>query len=150
MKYVAGDAEHHTGLLLGFESDAYHTTNQLGHTHGLGNPEFASSFGGQRVDEIGDKYGGRELDLCGLDPTLLSKILDGCTTYFNDLCAQRDHTTSGEDTERTYGDVQSEMSRWAGKLCGRKMSDDDFETFLNDMGIQLSAQEKAAIRNGRA
>jgi hypothetical protein len=55
--------EEYGGFLIGFESDAYKKTNQLGHKHGFGNGEFASSFGGQRVDEIGDKYGGRVCDL---------------------------------------------------------------------------------------
>jgi hypothetical protein len=60
------------GFLLGFESDAYKKTNQLGHKHGFGNGEFASSFGGQRVDEIGDKYGGRVCDLGNIAPELIT------------------------------------------------------------------------------
>lgn len=60
------------GFLLGFESDAYKKTNQLGHKHGFGNGEFASSFGGQRVDEVGDKYGGRVCDLGHIPPDAIT------------------------------------------------------------------------------
>ncbi|MCL2633082.1 MAG: hypothetical protein FWD34_01060 [Oscillospiraceae bacterium] len=52
------------GYLIGFESDEYKKTNQMGHTHNMmATGEHASSFGCQRVDERGAKYGGREVDL---------------------------------------------------------------------------------------
>ena len=65
--YQQADEEHHGAMLMGLESDAYGVTNQLGHTHDIhATGEKASSLGGQRSDEIGDKYGGRQCDLSDL------------------------------------------------------------------------------------
>lgn len=62
--YKEGDKDHYGAMLMGMESDAYKTKNQLGHTHDIwATGEKASSFGAQRADEIGDKYGGRQCDL---------------------------------------------------------------------------------------
>lgn len=62
--YKEGDNDHYGAMLMGMESDAYKTKNQLGHTHDIwATGEKASSFGAQRADEIGDKYGGRQCDL---------------------------------------------------------------------------------------
>lgn len=70
-----GDSSSYTSLLVGFESDSYQKTNQLGHTHGFGNGEYASSFGGMRVDEIGDKYGGRTMDLSKVDADIYQELM---------------------------------------------------------------------------
>lgn len=57
------------GYLFGYESDSYGHTNQLGHTHDLlATGEKASSFGCQRTDEVGNKYGGRQADLTQISP----------------------------------------------------------------------------------
>ncbi len=64
----------HGVMLLGFESDAHEKKNQLGHIHGTGNPEYCSSFGGQRVDEIGNKYGGRVVDASGINLQLATEM----------------------------------------------------------------------------
>lgn len=51
-------------MLMGMESDAHGVMNQMGHTHDIhATLEKASSFGGQRTDEVGNKYGGRQCDL---------------------------------------------------------------------------------------
>ena len=64
--YKAGDEEHYGAMLMGMESDANGVMNQMGHTHDIhATPEKASSFGGQRTDEVGNKYGGRQCDLSG-------------------------------------------------------------------------------------
>lgn len=62
--YKEGDEEHYGAMLMGMESDAHGVMNQMGHTHDIhATPEKASSFGGQRTDEVGKKYGGRQCDL---------------------------------------------------------------------------------------
>lgn len=62
--YLEGDSEHYGAMLMGLESDANGVMNQMGHTHDIkATAEKASSLGGQRVDEIGMKYGGRQCDL---------------------------------------------------------------------------------------
>ena len=59
--YKEADAESYGTILMGLESDANAVTNQMGHTHDWhATPEKASSLGGQRTDEVGDKYGGRQ------------------------------------------------------------------------------------------
>lgn len=65
--YMEGDETHYGAMLMGLESDAYGVTNQMGHTHDIhATGEKASSLGGQRTDEIGNKYGGRQCDLSSL------------------------------------------------------------------------------------
>lgn len=62
--YKEADTKHYGTVLMGLESDANGVTNQMGHTHDMhATPEKASSLGGQRVDEVGKKYGGRQCDL---------------------------------------------------------------------------------------
>ncbi len=95
MHFEKGSASKHSGMLIGFESDAYKVTNQMGHTHNLkATGELASSFGGQRCDEIGDKYGGREADLTKVDPvaytelmTLVNQVMEG---LYRDNSAESD------------------------------------------------------------
>ena len=61
---LEADADHYGAMLMGLESDANAVTNQMGHTHDWhATAEKASSLGGQRTDEVGDKYGGRQCDL---------------------------------------------------------------------------------------
>lgn len=62
--YKEADASHYGAILMGLESDHYGVTNQMGHTHDIhATAEKASSLGGQRTDEVGNKYGGRQCDL---------------------------------------------------------------------------------------
>ena len=76
------------GYLFGYESDSYRTTNQLGHMHDLlATGEKASSFGCQRIDEIGEKYGGRQADISAYTPeqitlwmNVIDKAVDGCSS----------------------------------------------------------------------
>ena len=85
--YRPGDYGEYGVMMLGFESDAYKKKNQLGHTHGFGNGEYCSSFGGQRVDEIGNKYGGRTVDATGVDlnfADILFNIIDGMFNHINE------------------------------------------------------------------
>ncbi len=62
--YKEGDEKNYGVMLMGLESDAHGVMNQMGHTHDIhATPEKASSLGGQRTDEVGNKYGGRQCDL---------------------------------------------------------------------------------------
>lgn len=113
-----GDAETYPGMLVGFESDAYKKTNQLGHTHGLGNGEFASSFGSQRMDEHGDKYGGREIDLTGLSTEFLENLMNEFDAFYRDLL-----TTPTQENVAILQGV-------ASKLTGKLMNNDDLNEFM--------------------
>ena len=56
-------------ILFGLESDSAGVTNQMGHKHNWkATAEAASSLGGQRVDELGADYGGRQCDLTHMTP----------------------------------------------------------------------------------
>ena len=62
--HKTADTRHCGAMLMGLESDAAGVTNQMGHTHDIhATAEKASSLGGQRIDEVGVKYGGRQCDL---------------------------------------------------------------------------------------
>lgn len=104
----------HGGYMIGFESDAYKKTNQLGHRHGFGNGEYASSFGGQRVDEIGDKYGGRVCDLGYIPPEVITARLLQLERYM------RRAMSEGED-----------MSEIMRKLAGKHMTRHELDEFFN-------------------
>lgn len=72
-----GDLQHHGAMLMGLESDAAGVTNQMGHTHDWhATAEKASSLGGQRTDEVGMKYGGRQCDLSHMTATDIALNLD--------------------------------------------------------------------------
>ncbi len=65
--YKEGSFGEYGAMLMGIESDAYGTKNHLGHTHDTkATGEKASSLGGQRTDEVGRKYGGRQCDLTSM------------------------------------------------------------------------------------
>jgi len=62
--FKEASTDEHGVMLMGLESDSAGVTNQMGHTHDAhATPEKASSLGGQRTDEVGAKYGGRQCDL---------------------------------------------------------------------------------------
>jgi len=113
--------EENGGFLIGFESDAYQKTNQLGHKHGFGNGEFASSFGGQRVDEIGDKYGGRVCDLKEFTPeSITSGLLK--LEHFMRLAM-----TTGED-----------MAHVMSILAGKKMNKESLDIFFKMLDLRIN------------
>lgn len=75
--YKEGDTENYGAILMGLESDRPGVTNQLGHTHDArATAEKASSLGGQRADEVGMKYGGRQCNLTGLEPERITECMD--------------------------------------------------------------------------
>lgn len=113
-----GDKDHMGGMLIGFESDATYVTNQMGHQHDIfATPEKASSFGGQRADEIGNKYGGRDIDLSAFRATELSEIFEKLDAFLGD------YTDSAK--------IDAAME----KLCGPSMNLYDLGKFLETIGI---------------
>lgn len=74
--YKEGDTEHYGAILMGLESDSPGMTNQLGHTHtARATAEKASSLGGQRTDEVGKKYGGRQCNLSKWSPQEITECM---------------------------------------------------------------------------
>lgn len=75
--YKSGKSGTYGAILFGMESDASGMTNQMGHKHTMmATAEAASSFGGQRVDEIGAAYGGRQCDLTHLTANKITKWMN--------------------------------------------------------------------------
>ena len=110
-----------TGLLVGFESDAPGVMNMTGHRHGMGNPEFASSFGGMRTDEIGDKYGGR-VDLSGYDKEKFEESMKKLETRMNELYAK---VEQGDEV------AQAELMNISDLLAGKQMTPQQIQDLLN-------------------
>ena len=121
MHLEEGDSTNYTSMLVGFESDSYKKTNQLGHTHGFGNGEFASSFGGQRVDEIGDKYGGRNLNLTGISAAVFQNVMQKFETNFRRL-----QTAAAKNNPVAIRDLD-QMNEI---LCGERMNGEQLKTFI--------------------
>lgn len=84
--YKEADSNNYGAMLMGLESDANAVTNQMGHTHDWhATAEKASSLGGQRTDEVGDKYGGRQCDLSEIPAntiTLWMTALENAMLYW--------------------------------------------------------------------
>ena len=131
MHLKEGDADNYTSMLVGFESDSYKMTNQLGHTHGFGNGEFASSFGGQRVDEIGDKYGGREVDLTSFDPSAFALFM----TFFS---ANYAHLQGAAETDP---EAATKLRRINESLCGARMTEEQMTQFVRDLSLERQYQD---------
>ncbi len=108
-KESTGDA--YGAVLFGLESDSAGVVNQMGHKHNAkATAEAASSLGGQRVDEIGADYGGRQCDLTHLTPQEIQgwmEALERKMTAWN-------NAADGGGTER------EQMMR---TLAGKKLSE---------------------------
>lgn len=123
MHIEKGDAEHYGGLLIGFESDEYDHTNQCGHKHDLlATGEHASSFGGQRNDEIGNKYDGRRIDLRNLSPEELTEVFQAFDKKYDAMTPR-------------------EREDFTDKLCHDRMSQKEMSDLLEGLGMK---KEKAA------
>lgn len=97
--YKEGDEEHYGAMLMGMESDAHGVMNQMGHTHDIhATPEKASSFGGQRTDEVGNKYGGRQCDLSKKSAREITRWMTALERKMQEWQSQPDGM-SGADAE---------------------------------------------------
>ena len=118
-----GDSAY-TGLLVGFESDAPGVMNMTGHRHGMGNPEFASSFGGMRTDEIGDKYGGRVVDLSGCSTEQFEMSMQLLEKKMNDLYAK---VSQGDEA------AQAELMNISDLLAGKQLTREQINDILGEV-----------------
>ena len=122
MHVEEGGSSDYTGLLIGFESDSPGTVNMTGHTHDWrAKPEFASSFGGQRCDEIGDKYGGRVVDLSSMDP----KVFEGYMQRLESFMTQK--MNEAEKGGPAGEQAQTELMNLADKLSGELMTREEID-----------------------
>ena len=108
--YREGSSSEQGVMMLGFESDAFKKKNQLGHTHGLGNGEYCSSFGGQRVDEIGNKYGGRTVDASKVHLDLVHDMFEAIDRIMMD--------------DSNLAEQKRKLTRIADILSGKRIAGD--------------------------
>lgn len=74
--YKESTRDSYGAILFGLESDAHGVVNQMGHRHNIkATAEAASSLGGQRADEIGADYGGRQCDLTHMSPREITGLV---------------------------------------------------------------------------
>ncbi len=98
--YKEGDEEHYGAMLMGMESDAHGVMNQMGHTHDIhATPEKASSFGGQRTDEVGNKYGGRQCDLSKKSAREITRWMTALERKMQEWQSQPDGMSGAEAEE---------------------------------------------------
>lgn len=115
-----GDHEHKGAMLLGIESDQSGVMNQMGHVHDIhATAEKASSFGGQRLDEIGDKYGGRQCDLSAIPAGVIAAYL----------------TRLEEKMRACEGNHDGDFNEMMSLLAGNKMTDEQRHRFEEWIGI---------------
>lgn len=123
--YKEADATHNATFLMGLESDANGVMNQMGHTHDMhATPEKASSLGGQRVDEVGKKYGGRQCDLSHFTAQEITERMTQLENYM----------------EKMQGTGLFEYERYQaviGLLAGKKMTEAQQMGFYKETGIKL-------------
>ncbi|MCR5251292.1 MAG: hypothetical protein K6E50_11860 [Lachnospiraceae bacterium] len=120
-----------TGLLIGFESDSPGTMNMTGHTHDAkATPEFVSSFGGQRTDEIGEKYGGRMVDLSGVSKeefeSKMSTLEDKMTMLFY---------AAEKGTQAQKEKAQAELMFIGDMLSGKLMTAQEMDRVLQKVRL---------------
>lgn len=113
-----GDETNQGVMLMGLESDASGVTNQMGHTHDIrATAEKASSLGGQRTDEVGEKYGGRQCNLAELSPEQITKWM---------LALEK---KMEEWQKLTQGMENADAVKVMELLSGKKMTEGDW-TFM--------------------
>ena len=134
-----GDEGKISSLLVGFESDAPHKTNQMGHTHtSKAAQESMSSFLGQRDDEMGDKYGGRTVDCTMYDPEKLKELIDTFADRYRSMMFQ---AIKGEKSNT----MKESMAQANAMLSGKVMSPKTMEIFLNKVGFTKREAGEMAI-----
>lgn len=120
-----GDETHYSGMLVGIESDTPLHINQTGHKHTItAKADSASTFGGQRIDEVGDKYDGRNVEISSCGDNELGLILTELERKYEAL--------------RQSGN-QADLDKFVSTICGKKMSTANLRQFIeNDLGMSLT------------
>lgn len=98
--FKMAEEKYHGAMLMGLESDASHMTNQMGHKHTWkAKGEHASSLGGQRTDEVGAKYGGRQCDLSHLTA---KDVTDALQTLERQMTEYQRRMRAGEPDDKDF------------------------------------------------
>lgn len=134
MRVDPGGEKKTSSLLIGFESDSPSAVgNQQGHTHtASAAPEYMSSFLGQRVDEMGDKYGGRIVDCTQFSPQELTEIVENFASQYRGMI----HEAMKNPQARMRLEQANEM------LSGKLMNGPQMETFFNKAGFSMEQAQR--------
>lgn len=82
--YSPGEHDEKGVVLLGLETDAPYRRNQTGHMHDMfATAEENSSTGGYKTDLVGDKYGGRVLDVSRLSTGQVAGLLQAVDRVYD-------------------------------------------------------------------
>lgn len=134
MHFEKGNAENYSGALIGFESDAYGVMNQTGHVHDLlATGEFASSFGGQRCDEIGDKYGGREVDLTSVNAEAYEELMNLLDEAATNLLMSARVFDDDNYIDPAHQGEQVALNEIAEQLCGNLMDEKQMKALIRKL-----------------
>lgn len=122
--YKEADADNYGAMLMGLESDAAGVMNQMGHTHDIhATAEKASSLGGQRTDEIGEKYGGRQCDLITMSAESIAGWMEALERSMLGWQGQPE------------GMATADASQVVKLLAGKKMSAADWTVMKQKLGL---------------
>ncbi|MCL2637782.1 MAG: hypothetical protein FWD48_05360 [Oscillospiraceae bacterium] len=125
-----GDANHHGALLVGFESEAGGMKNHLGHSHKFAikpKAELASCFGTQKNSTVGDNYGGREMDLSGVNPKAFTETMKKFDDYIKEN-QEKAKSMNLEEREKAVKNLENVTT----KLMGPKMTPTEFTQFMQE------------------
>ena len=101
--FKKAEAGYHGAMLMGLESDASGMVNQMGHKHTWkAKGEHASSLGGQRTDEVGKKYGGRQCDLSHLSAKQVTEALQNLEIQMREYQQKVRRKESGTEVFEAY------------------------------------------------
>jgi len=133
-----GDKKKKGGMLVGLESDAPYRMNQTGHIHDMfATGEEASSTGSYKTDLVGKKYGGRTVDLSGLDNQTLINVMNAFTQFASERMTSEDVA------------VRESMTPIIQKLVGKRMDERQLLEFLqSDLGMDPQMALNV-VRRGR-
>ena len=122
--YKESTDDSYGAILFGLESDSNGVMNQMGHKHNWrATAEAASSLGGQRVDEIGADYGGRQCDLTKLTPKEIQNWMNALEKKMKEWDSADGGRAGGEGVE---------VMRF---LAGQKLSAEGLEQLKNRLGM---------------
>lgn len=132
--YKEADTKHYGTMLMGLESDANGVTNQMGHTHDMhATPEKASSLGGQRVDEVGKKYGGRQCDLTAYSAKDIEVWMERLEWFMQN--AQSHFYGYAGPNAMGYKEYEQKYTKLMGYLCGKSMDAGQWAFVRETLGI---------------
>ena len=139
MRIEKGDKTHCAALLFGIEGCAPQTTSYLGNEHGIRAKSAKQSAFIAGKGSVGNKLGGRQIDLSGLSSQELSNILNTFDQKYAELQGNA-NTPEGREKLAAINDM----------LMGKPMETKKLIGMFNELGMGSKDLEKSVekARNG--